>query len=214
MFEDVMMDWAGKERVGNLFCLRVRDAEGITGVLENAIKNNTLKNFNTDAIRYSSLNLKSLHQYGSLEFRGLPFNGDFENIQTWIEMLLCIKDASLKIENPRELVSLLSKRGGDALANDVFGDLIQHFPKVDWKSKLLGSIRLVQRLVYITDWEERSDSVISIATKLHEYKPDEEEPMNALDMERMLQPAPIGIRGKPVIQAANHVNEPIRFDNF
>ena len=194
MFEDVMMEYAGKERVGNLFCLRVRDAEGITTILEKAIKEHSLFYFDTDNIRYSSLNLKSLHQYGSLEFRGLPFNGDFENIQIWIDLLLAIKDASLKIENPREILASLSKKGGDVIAKEVFGDLLIHFPKIDWRDKLLDSVRLVQRLVYLTDWDEKEDNTFVIKTKLEAIKVEDDVAVNPL--KRLLIPKKIVINNR------------------
>ncbi len=181
IFEDAMMSFAGEEREGNLYCLRIRDAEGITNLLAKSIKRGDLTVFNTDAIRYSSLNLKSLHQYGSLEFRGLPFKGDFEQIQTWILLIHAIKEASLKLDNPKELVSLLSKNGGEALAKDVFGDLLVHFPKMNWNVKLLNSVRLVQRLVYLSDWEEKLSSTFCMGTNLKELEAEDTQDEMPLD---------------------------------
>lgn len=163
IFEDALMQYAGKDRIGNLFCLRVADAEGVLILLENAIKQKDLSLLHTDNIRYSSLNLKAIKTYGSLEFRGMPFNGDFHSIETWITLLLCVKDFSLTLKDPTELVALLSEKGGDNLAREVFGNMFQIFPKIDWDSTMLNSVRLIQRLAYIIDWEENH---ILIPTKL------------------------------------------------
>ena len=167
MFEDALMQFAGDDRVGNLFCLRARDAEGIGRTLEKAIKRRDLLALYTDEIRYSSMNLKSLKQYGSIEFRGLPFNGDFQQIESWIQLLLAVKDFSLTVENPKELVALLSKKGGATLAKEVFGDLFPLLPKVDWDVLLLNSVRLVQRLVYLIDWEDNEDNYFIVNTNLN-----------------------------------------------
>ena len=166
MFEDALMEFAGKDRIGNLFCLRARDAEGIGELLGNAITQKNLTILWSDNIRYSSMNLKSIKQYGSVEFRGLPFNGDFHQIETWIQLLLKVKDFSLTIENPQQLVAHLSKTGGETLARDVFGDLFPVLPKVQWDTLLLNSIRLVQRLVYLSDWEN-TDNFYIVKTNLH-----------------------------------------------
>ena len=166
MFEDALMEFAGADRVGNLFCLRARDAEGIGRTLEKAIKTHKLLALYTDNIRYSSMNLKALKQYGSIEFRGLPFNGDFQQIESWIQLLLAVKDFSLTVENPKELVALLSKKGGATLAKEVFGDLFPLLPKVDWDVLLLNSVRLVQRLVYLIDWEDNDANIFIVESHL------------------------------------------------
>ncbi len=159
MLEDVLMAYCGTSRVGNLFCLRVRDAEESFKYIGQAIEQNDLGILHTDRLRYSSLNLKAIKSYGSLEFRGMSFTGDFQSIQTWIELLLCVKDYSLTMSNPKELIEILSKKGGQVFAEEVFGDLIQILPKVDWNKKLLSSVRLIQRLVYLSDWEEEKEKV-------------------------------------------------------
>jgi len=166
MFEDVLMQFAGDDRVGNLFCLRARDAEGVGELLTKSIKQRKLLPLFSDNIRYSSMNLKALKQYGSIEFRGLPFNGDFQQIETWIKLLLAVKDFSLTVDNPKELVALLSKKGGATLAKEVFGDLFPLLPKVDWDVLLLNSVRLVQRLVYLIDWEDNEDNIFVVKTAL------------------------------------------------
>ena len=166
MFEDVLTEFCGKDRVGSLFCLRARDAEGVTDQLAKAIKNKDLENLHTDDIRYSAMNLKAIKEYGSIEFRGLSFDGDFQRVEAWIRLLLAVKDFSLTFDNPKELVALLSKQGGAALAEQVFGDTIHLLPKVDWNVKLLRSIRLVQRLVYLSDWEEKEVETFIVVTPL------------------------------------------------
>ena len=178
MFEDALMEFAGKDRVGNLFCLRARDAEGVGHLLEKAIKTRSLLPLFSDNIRYSSMNLKALKQYGSVEFRGLPFNGDFNQIQSWIQLLLAVKDFSLTVENPKELVALLSKKGGATLAKEVFGDLFPLLPKVDWDVLLLNSVRLVQRLVYLIDWEDNEENIFVVATGLAAR--EEQEPVEMM----------------------------------
>ncbi len=160
LFEDVLLEYAGEGREGNLFCLRARDAQGVLLFLDRAIKTSSLTELYTDEIRYAALNLKAIPTYGSLEFRSLSFAGDFKKIAIWTDLLLAIKDYAMGIKNPVSLISALSKQGGTSLAHEVFGNLIEHLPQEGMADKMLLSARLVQQLVYKNSWEDLSNYII------------------------------------------------------
>ncbi len=185
MFEDILMQYAGKDRVGNLFCLRIADAECILGDIGRAIKNGSLDDLYSDNIRYSSMNLKAIKQYGSIEFRGLPFSGDFKQIHIWTNLLLAVKDYALTLETPRNLVENISKLGNKKLAEQVFKGLIEHLPDDQWHLMLDG-IRRVQKLVYLNDWEYQTNYIV-IKTTLEENK-DEQNIKEPIKLRRQRAP--------------------------
>lgn len=160
MLEDAMMKFCGEGREGNLFCLRNRDAENMMTYMEDAIKKEDFRKLHTDEIRYSSMNLKAIQQYGSIEFRGLSFEGDFDSINLWVDLLTAIKDWSLSSKTPIYLLEQLSKLGGDTLAKDIFKGNFFYMPHLDWDEVMLEGIRRVQGLIYLKDWEEEDKSCI------------------------------------------------------
>jgi len=160
MFEEALMKFCGDSREGNLFCLRNKDAEGLMIFIEKAIENKDLSLLYTNNIRYSSMNLKAIKEYGSLEFRGLPFLGDFNNISQWIDILLAIKDWSLTLDSPVRILEQLSLSGGENLAKEVLKTSLFFMPKVDWGYLMLEGARRIQKLVYTNDWEGDSTSLI------------------------------------------------------
>jgi hypothetical protein len=80
--EEVLTEWCGEHRVGNLFCLRSRDAEAIITHIKRFICSDGLYELPND-LHYAGLNANALHKYGSLEIRTLQGCSDPNVIQTW-----------------------------------------------------------------------------------------------------------------------------------
>lgn len=152
-FEDALVDWCGKDRVGNLFCLRTRDAEDLLFSLEAAAATQDLKILHTNNVRYGALNCKAILDYGSLEFRSMRSTVDKKLLTTWINMLLCLKDHAKEYQSPTEIVSKMSWEGGLGFAKKVFGDMLSCFGEVDWEEVVVSGIRRAQPIVFAKNWE-------------------------------------------------------------
>lgn len=157
IFEDVLVDFCGKDRVGNLFCLRVKDAEYLIEMLEAAIETDNLKVLYTDKIRYAAINCKAICQYGSLEFRAMRSTMDTDVLNSWVEILLRLKDSSKMFTDPQDIVSTMSWEGGEGFANKIFGTMLSFFPNTDWESKVREGIRRAQPVAYASDWLEEPE---------------------------------------------------------
>lgn len=153
--EDLLARYAGPDRVGNLFCLRMSDAEWLVDTVANAIRNGRYRLFNDDQMRYSGVNLRALGRYGSLEFRtGGPSN-NFLDKEEWIGILLKIKDFALQFRNPIEIVMMFSQRGPARFLEDIFGPEVA--PKLrlgNWEEALQNGMRLAQDIVFASNWSE------------------------------------------------------------
>lgn len=90
--EEVLVEWCGKDRIGNHFCLRVRDAQAVTQMAGNIFRTKNFNNFGDDSFRYASLNFSSLPKYGTLEFRALATYPGFDKIDTWAKLLVRLRD--------------------------------------------------------------------------------------------------------------------------
>ncbi len=156
-----------------------------------AIEQQSLGCLHSDNIRYSSMNLKALKEYGSIEFRGLPFSGDFDQIEVWTKLLLAVKDYSLTLETPRNLVENISKLGCKKLGEEVFKGLAEHLKVPNWNSMLDG-VRLVQKLIYLNEWKDETN-YIKLKTNL-EVKKDENIKKPGNVNWQQVNPAPVGLR--------------------
>ena len=121
IFEDLLVEWCGSERVGNHFCLRAKDAKNLLKTLTQCADSGNLRSGMSDRVRYAALNINSMARYGSLEFRPMRGTVDPEIIATWVRMLLKIKDYSAKFDDPFKIMEDYSHQGLRAFTRKVFG---------------------------------------------------------------------------------------------
>lgn len=151
--EDLLTHYCGEYRLGNLFCLRMRDAEYILDLFNQALVSENLGVLHTDRIRYAFLNLKALTEYGSLEYRAMRSDGNAEAICNWIDMLARIKAMAVNLDNPQQVVAQVSHRTPEGFLRDVMGPLEDLLPKYEgWQDEMMESIRRVQVFAYSKDW--------------------------------------------------------------
>lgn len=130
IFEEQLVKYCGESREGNLFCLRMKDAKYMLKYLLDVIENKRFNDLNNDDIRYSSVNLKALRTYGSLEFRSMRTPLDVREISNWCKILLKIKKAAKSYDNPLSVV--YQARGcTESFARHIFGEYFDELFKGD-----------------------------------------------------------------------------------
>jgi len=162
VFEDLLTEWAGESRTGNLFCLRAKDAEYFITQLVNAAKRDEYSIFlDEHRMRYTSINTCALWKFNSLEFRALRSTVDPDIIETWVKFLIAIKDASIGYKEPREIIQAFSRMGAVPFMESVFTpNEIKSLtlPKYIKDPHLLqrtlwDSVRLIQEIAYAINWK-------------------------------------------------------------
>lgn len=152
IFEDCLTDFCGEHRVGNLFCLRVRDADRLIFSLRDRIRRKDLLNINNNANRYAAINIESLPKFGSLEFRAMRSTVDPMEISQWAGMLVCIRDWAVKFDDPRDIIQEFSVDGPLQVFEDVFQqyeELLEFDP-----DSMYEGMRNAQFLAFCEDnWE-------------------------------------------------------------
>jgi len=108
IFENLLIDYCGRHRVGNLFCLRSSDAEFFIDNIANAVQNRDLEMMCSDKVRYASLNVNALARYGSLEFRAMRSTTDPNVVMEWVDVLQAVYSWSQRFSDPIELVQHFS----------------------------------------------------------------------------------------------------------
>lgn len=96
LVENVLIRYSGPDRLSNLFCLPLRDAEGTldkwTDLLGRINRNGFSKlNVSADAIKYSALNVAPLTTLGTLEIRSFRGVTDIDVIQRWCDIIRKLK---------------------------------------------------------------------------------------------------------------------------
>ena len=155
IFEEYLVRHCGEHREGNLFCLRLQDAEAMLPILRIAAANGDMNVLRSDNLRYAAINVAAIPKYGSLEFRSMRGTSNMEAIKTWVDLLLHIKDAALRFDNPVEIIDSISALGTAGLAEEVFGDMVRHLPLDEhWEQVVFHNMRKVQLLAFARNWNE------------------------------------------------------------
>jgi len=136
LLEEPMMTFAGKERKGNHFCLRLNDAEGMLDLLNEMFRHgeNTIRdNMQKDMYRYSALNLEALGKYGSVEFRGMRGTMDVDVLETWCKAIVALRTYAEELESPSVIFAEYAALEPLAFMQRVFGGVLADklkYPKV------------------------------------------------------------------------------------
>lgn len=154
IFESLYVRFCGESRIGNHFCLRAKDAEGLIDHLVKSL-NGRIMRIAVDNIRYASINLKSLGTYGSLEFRAMRSPAPVEVIQDWVDMLMHLKEVALEYENPQEIYMDYSVGGVEELARKTLDRFYVPLTQGagNWEEEVEASVRICQDLVFMVDWD-------------------------------------------------------------
>lgn len=156
-FEEVLTAWCGEHRVGNLFCLRAKDAPAIISQIRRFIKTDGTTELR-DHLHYAGLNANALHKFGSLEFRSLRGCTNPQVILDWVSILQRLYELSAEFEDPRDICGMFSQSGPLAFFDTILGDragIVRQGITMDndeIAESMYTGIRLAQDLCYCRDW--------------------------------------------------------------
>lgn len=95
--EAILMRFCGPQREGNLFCLRLRDADDNMNAFRCLWDHDWQYLYEAfDKYKYSSLNLGCIPRFGSIEFRGFRGSKDYGEISAWLAVLKELENAAYK----------------------------------------------------------------------------------------------------------------------
>ncbi|AFE86175.1 putative amidoligase [Salinivibrio phage CW02] len=151
--DDILTYNCGEYRRGNLFCLRMRQATNVVDMVERFVETESVRVFNTDSIRYASVNLKAIATYGSIEFRAMRSDGDEDNLEIWMRTLLHLKQVAKQIDNPTQVVYNLSNFGAENFVRELLGEFYEHYELYDgYEHDLIDAMQLCQGYAFAREW--------------------------------------------------------------
>jgi hypothetical protein len=120
MFENILVRLNGRNREGNLHCLRLSDAKGIYSFISKGLRSGNIldKQFLSSEYRYGALNLCSIPKFGSIEFRFMRFPDDIDDITEWVQELWNFWTTA-KTLTPQEIIRI-SELPANTILNQFF----------------------------------------------------------------------------------------------
>lgn len=163
IFEELFVNWCGDFRVGNNFCVRMKDSAHLISLWEKSIAvGNLAYHFSTDD-RYGALNGDAFNKFGSFEIRTLEGCTDYKRVLNWALCMHRLKElANSRFENPEEILRAISGNGAYHFFRECFEglDILPELEEeADKDQHIIGNfimegLRRVQHIVYTHNWEE------------------------------------------------------------
>lgn len=162
VLENILIKYCGEYREGNLFCLRCQDAEMLLYELIAAAKDKAfVHHFHSDEMRYASMNVKALGDYGSLEFRAMRSTRDLNAILDWVKILYNLRTVAKDFDSPVQIIEEVSGLGREAFLQKCLGPFAEFFNGVDGVDDLLyEGVQLSQCLAYCVNWKDWDNPVV------------------------------------------------------
>lgn len=158
--EEILTEWCGEHRVGNLFCLRAKDASAIVTRIKRFLQTEGNEPSLSEGMHYSAMNAYSMVKFGSLEIRTMRGVQDPDTIIQWVEILRRIYNMSDDYKDPRHIMERFSGEGPLAYLETVFGPHLETIRSgIDFDDqRIMGAvydgIRFAQDLAYCRNWSE------------------------------------------------------------
>lgn len=144
LVEDVLVNYCAPIRKGNRFCLRTKDAEYKIDAFKTWLEKRGFPALFQDQLKYSAINIATLSQYGSIEFRSLHGTVDKDVVGSWLNVLKNIHDIA-SIVPIKEMEAIVKKSPMDIL-NVVFKE---YLPKFHYTGMENDVIEAYERLIEI-----------------------------------------------------------------
>lgn len=171
LFENLLMEYCGESRKGNLFCLRAKDAEGSIRMCARDLRNKTpFTTLKTDIIRYAGQNMNAIPKFGSIEYRGMCGTTDPEIIDTWSsELYNLVRNASSQFEDPSDLLDRYYRETNKRVFLERFfsRDFVDRLSRIPgWQGMVDDNIDVLLEFAYYhNDWTKYQDRLEDHFTK-------------------------------------------------
>lgn len=174
VLEELLVEFCGPTRVGNLFCLRSCDADFLVDSLKAAARGRRFRTLVDDNLRYASMNVKALGNYGSLEFRAMRSTTDFNLIHTWASILVGLREAAKQFGEPRDIINGFSEGEAIGFLDRVLGEHADIFKDYrDVAGALTRGMRIAQDVAFCCNWQ---DFLEPEKPRVNPFQRDDEEP--------------------------------------
>lgn len=156
LVEELLVRTQGPLRMGNLFCLRMSDAEGTSDGIQESIRTQMFFSyFNQNAYKYGAVNLAAVTKFGSLEFRFFRPLLDTNKLSGWCHILYNMVHGA-KIVPLQKMLDILIESGPKQFLSLVWDlqqieELTHQMPQWELQELLFTNFDHVAKIAYLLD---------------------------------------------------------------
>lgn len=167
LLEEPLVNFCGRERKGNRFCLRIADAEGIMTHFSKMFSKGLryIMAVNPNDLRYSGINLASLAKYGTVEFRSMRGCIDVETLTIWAHSLMAIREYAKAKKVPMDIMQEFSKGTPRDFLRTVLGKYAVYYEYPRMTKEVQRSYSLSLELPYMYKEPEAPVDYIDLVGK-------------------------------------------------
>lgn len=175
MFENLLIRYSGPDRLSNLFCLPICDAEQTYMNMRSMMQQVQAKNYKNilyseGNVKYAACNLSAFNAYGSIEIRSFRGETDTKQIYDWVSILYKILEYSRKDISPKEIMVSWKDREKKFL-DDVFQEYRKHLSHKEEMELIDRNLWYAASIAYsVKDW-----NALDAEIKIPEFKPKQKE---------------------------------------
>ena len=166
--EEVLTRYCGPDRDGNLFCLKVSNAEQTWHSVRNLFANmsnwqnvgyrspkDAVGTLREDNLKYSSINVATLRTIGSVEIRTHGGTTDVVDIDRWISILYRLYDLAKSFENPTRILKLFKYWDQKRIFNKFFGEYAEFLDLTNLEKDTKAALYYVGTIASsVKDWSK------------------------------------------------------------
>lgn len=166
LLETPLFNVMGKERASNPFCTSSERSLRMRELISEFISSNKIGDIRSP--RYCSLNLRSIEKFGSLEFRGHECTFDMSRVLDWINILLCIRRASLRYRyNLDKMVDMKASDASKIVKSIFTQELVgKYFSYEGLEDDFKRGLNFVQDVYMYDDLVDATNTVIDTFNNL------------------------------------------------
>lgn len=171
LVETLIFEWFGEERKGNLFCLRLKDAEYVLRrvVMDIEHPREAFQHVSGNNVKYGGLNLNAISRFGSLETRGMAGIVDPNIIDEWSSTCYRLfNKARLNFKSPEALLDYYYHNGKDKTLDLLLpkGKLLEFLKGVRKGENMMddNACRLT-RIAFAADWDDYQKEINKVYRK-------------------------------------------------
>lgn len=136
ILEKSLYNFAGPKRYYNIYCVPIQESSFIQSYLHHTKLDTKLRHLILQWNKYSGLNLATIQQFGTIEFRHLKGTLDIEKILNWIRLVFSIKQ--FVQDSTKESIHVLIQLYKDSFPiEQIFGEYTKLIVPKNIKESLL-----------------------------------------------------------------------------
>ncbi len=174
MFESILYNYVESHRNKNHFCLATLDAQDIITRIKDFVReyrrtgDSNVRRvlsglFTQSRTKYAGINLSSIAQYGSLEFRMHQGTHQSNDLIRWVNIIQTIKAYAMgEDRTPSNILETKQEIGITTLFQQVLGDYSMHLETDGLEQEILDGIRQAQDFVAAYNEPPRFNPIVAI----------------------------------------------------